>query len=297
MELTIRRVRRETPEYAEFARLHRLACTLVPGGSSGWNGELYTFDHGPWGGYDTESGRMLMSRTLVLDQLDAPATLAQAQALATIYHESIHACADPTTDHPNGVFTRATLVLDEALVERRTVGDVGLFAHRAGYRGIGAASVEYSAAVAAADHILEYAAGPDGADALNRDALGGPVPLQWDAIAGAVLDTHLPNVVPPWQEISARSSIITAMTESPWDDLHERPVSAGTVLAGSVLARVDDALRELRRQPRYADEQVDLARRTAFRGVQLPTLVARAAEHSAPAQHTRQTFGEERHRA
>lgn len=296
MELTIRRVRRETPEYAEFARLHRLACTLVPGGSSGWNGELYTFDHGPWGGYDTESGRMLMSRTLVLDQLDAPATLAQAEALATIYHESIHACADPATDHPNGVFTRATLVLDEALVERRTASDLAVFAHRAGYPGVSSGAVEYSAAVAAADHILEYAAGFEGADQLNRDALSGPIPLQWDAIAGAVLDTHLPDVVPPWQDTSARSSVITAMTGSPWDDLHERPVSAGTVLAGSVLGRVEDALAEIRRQPRYTDEQVDLARRTAFRGL-MPPNVLNPTEQSPRTQHVQLSSSQDRHRA
>lgn len=277
----IRRVRRETPEYAEFARLHRLACTMVPGGSSGWNGDLYTFDRGPWGGYDTETGRMLMSRSLVLDHLSssapassAPASSApasSAEALATIYHESVHACADPVTDHPNGVFTRATLVLDEALVERRTAADLAVFAHRAGYPGITSGTVEYSSAVAAADHILEYAAGPEGADALNRDALNGPVPLQWDTIADAVLDRHLPDTVPPWQEVSARSSLITALTGAAWDDLHDRPVSAGTVVAGSALSQVETALAELRRQPRYAEEQVDLARRTAFRGMPMPT--------------------------
>ena len=296
MELTIRLVRRETPEYAEFARLHRLACTLVPGGSSGWNGELYTFDDGPWGGYDTESGRMLMSRTLVLDQLDAPASPAQAEALATIYHESVHACADPTTDHPNGVFTRATLVLDEALVERRTASDLAVFAHRAGYSGVSSGAVEYSAAVAAADHILEYAAGYAGADDLNRDALDGPVPLQWDAIAGAVLDRHLPDVVPPWHEISARSTVITALTSAPWDDLHDRPVSAGTVLAGSALANVEEALDELRQQPRYADEQVDLARRTALTGLRLPAFVDLTPTSSRP-QHGQPTPDAERHRA
>ena len=273
MELTIRRVRRETPEYAEFARLHRLASTLVPGGRSGWNGELYTFDHGPWGGYDTETGRMLMSRLLVLDQLDAPPSPGRSEALATIYHETIHACADPATDHPNGVYTRATLVLDEALVERRTVNDLAVFAHRAGYRDVSSGAVEYSAAVAAADHLLEYAAGRGGADDLDRDALDGPVPLQWDAIAGAVLDRHLPDVVPPWRETSARWSVIKALTDAPWEDLHERPMSAGTVLAGSVLHQVEEALADLRRQPLYPDEQVDLARRTALTGLRLPAVI------------------------
>lgn len=273
MELTIRRVRRETPEYAEFARLHRLACTLVPGGRSGWNGELYTFDHGPWGGYDTDTGRMLMSRPLVLDQLNAPPSPGQAEALATIYHETIHACADPATDHPNGVYTRATLVLDEALVERRTANDLPVFAHRAGYRDVSSGAVEYSAAVAAADYVLEYAAGRGGADDLDRGALAGPVPLQWDAIAGAVLDRHLPGVVPPWRETSARWKVITALTDGPWEDLHERPVSAGAVLAGSVLHKVEEALAELRRQPPYADEQVALARRTALSGLRLPAVV------------------------
>ena len=86
MELIIRPVDPSSPAYEEFARLHRIVCDMRPGHRSHWNGELYTFDGDPWGGYDTESGRMLLSRQFVLDQFAGPPSAAQAEALATVLH-------------------------------------------------------------------------------------------------------------------------------------------------------------------------------------------------------------------
>jgi hypothetical protein len=47
---TFRRIDEASAEYAEVARLYRIAQQLRPGGLDGWNRELYSRSDGKWGG-------------------------------------------------------------------------------------------------------------------------------------------------------------------------------------------------------------------------------------------------------
>jgi hypothetical protein len=248
VELIIRPVDPSSAAYEEFARLHRIVCDMRPGHRSHWNGELYTFDGDPWGGYDTESGRMLLSRQLVLDQFAGPPSEAQAEALATVLHESYHATAELESDDPNAVHSRATIALDEGLTERRTLNDFSVFTKRAGYQGVSLDTNQYEGAVAAVDSLIDYAAGPDYADTLNRSALSKPVPLQWDTIANAVVRNHLSDAVPdghPHQR-AARATIVAAMTDNAWDGAECQPHHHGQHLAKATLRSVNEAVERIR---------------------------------------------------
>ncbi len=67
---------------------------MRPGSADLWNGQLYTYDGGPWGAFDPRTGNIRLSQNLVLDHLTGstsqPPSLAQAQALATVFHEALH---------------------------------------------------------------------------------------------------------------------------------------------------------------------------------------------------------------
>jgi hypothetical protein len=246
VELIIRPVDPSSPAYEEFARLHRIVCDMRPGRRSHWSGDLYTFDGDPWGGYDTESGRMLLSRQLVLDQFAGPPSEAQAEALATVLHESYHATAELDSDDPNAVHTRATIALDEGLTERRTLNDFPVFAKRAGYAGLSLETNQYEGAVAAVDRLVEYAAGPDRADALNRSALSRPVPLQWDTIAGAVVRNQLCDAVPDKHQRAARAVMVAAMTDNAWDGVEHQPHHHGQLLARATVRSLNEAVERIR---------------------------------------------------
>lgn len=266
MELIIRPVDPSSPAYEEFARLHRIVCDMRPGHRSHWNGELYTFDGDPWGGYDTESGRMLLSRQLVLDQFAGPPSEAQAEALATVLHESYHATAELESDDPNAVHSRATIALDEGLTERRTRNDFPVFTKRAGYNGLSLDTNQYEGAVTAVDRLIEYAAGPDQADALNRSALSRPVPLQWDTIANAVVRNHLSDAVPDKHQRAARATIVAAMTDNPWDGAEYLPHHHGQLLAKATLHSLNEAVERIRTAASL-DPETTRAAQAAFAGL------------------------------
>ena len=87
------RVDPSSKTYQEFARLYQIAQELHPGGANGWNGELYARTDAKWGGLAND-GSIRLNQRLVLDQLTGgePSAdpQAQAQALATVLHESKH---------------------------------------------------------------------------------------------------------------------------------------------------------------------------------------------------------------
>jgi hypothetical protein len=291
VELIIRPVDPSSPAYEEFARLHRIVCDMRPGHRSHWNGELYTFDGDPLGGYDTETGRMLLSRQLVLDQFAGPPSDAQAEALATVLHESYHATAEFDSDDPDAVHSRAAIALDEGLTERRTRNDFPVFAKRAGYQGLSLDTNQYEGAVAAVDRLIDYAAGPDHADALNRTALSKPVPLQWDTIAHAVVRTHLSDVVPdghPHQR-AARASMVAAMTNNAWGGIEYQPEHHGQLLAKATLHSLNEAVERVRAAATI-DPETSRAAQAAFAGLsphQLPHPTVAARRPTAPSRPDR----------
>jgi hypothetical protein len=87
------RVDPSSDTYKEFARLYQIAQELHPGGENGWNGELYARTDAKWGGLAND-GSVRLNQRLVLDHLTGGAPSAdpqaQAQALATVLHESKH---------------------------------------------------------------------------------------------------------------------------------------------------------------------------------------------------------------
>lgn len=110
-------VDRESETYKEFARLYQVARQMRPSDVDRWNGDLYAHDEGKWGGFITKTGAMRLSQEYVLDHLGPESGTdprMQAQALATVLHESKHARTEiDAPDEPNAVRRRESFTLDE----------------------------------------------------------------------------------------------------------------------------------------------------------------------------------------
>jgi hypothetical protein len=184
--------------YQEFARLHRIAQEMHPGTMDRWNGELYARTDDKWGGLAPD-GSMRLNQDLVLEHLtggalgDDPAR--QAQALATVLHESKHTRVPiDAEDEPNAVRRPETMGLDEALTELSTMEDFEEFVQRAGYDGLPQPEPEYEGAVHAGNELLNRATTSKAARSkLLRSALDEPVVMRWDAIADHIVRKSSPT--------------------------------------------------------------------------------------------------------
>lgn len=257
MQADFERVDRASPVYQEFARLYRIARDLRPSGVDRWNGELSARTDDKWGGFQ-QDGSMRLSRDLVLAHLSGAADgrnpRVQAQALATVLHESGHAGAVLDAPHePNAVRSRESRLLDEGLVECRAVEDFRLFAERAGYHGLVLDGHEYEAAVEASDQLVAYAAEGERQNELRRSAINQPVVMRWDAIANEVVNSKLGDVVPqdPRHQQAARAELVNAMVHPGWQNLSSRPAEAGRLAAHDSAARLDAAVGRIRQH--YSD--------------------------------------------
>jgi hypothetical protein len=145
---------------------------------------------------------MRLSQDLVLRYLtgarDGKDPQAQAQALATVLHESYHSRVEfDAPAEPNAIRKPQSLGLDEGLTELQTVADFDEFAERAGYDGLVLETPEYAGAIEAAGELLSYAATSEAERALlAASALDAPVMMRWDVVADEIVRTRLGDVVP-----------------------------------------------------------------------------------------------------
>lgn len=150
--------------HQEFARLHHLARSLRPTAVDRWNGELYATDAEVCGGFDPKSGAIHLSESRVLRHLTGStsktAPQGQAQALATILHESTHASMETDAPaEPNAVRSPHSQGAMEGFAEVRTVNDFEAFTNNAGYPGLALDKAAYPGAHAAMDSLITQASG------------------------------------------------------------------------------------------------------------------------------------------
>lgn len=210
MEAGDRLVPRSSAAYREFARLHHIARTLRNCPVDRWNGDLYAIGPGQWGGFNPKTGAMRLADERVLRYLTGTTSLTegyrQAQALATVLHESTHAgMLTDAPDEPNAVRSDHSLGLMEGVAELRADEDFTVFTVSAGYHGLGYFQPEYPAAHVATDSLVNQASG---VVMPRRELLSnlfrGPGVMHFDQLADGVLRNRLSEVVPEWPTIGKR---------------------------------------------------------------------------------------------
>src|SRR6266508_322611 len=248
-----RRVDPSSALHQEFARLYRIAHEMRPGSADLWNGQLYTYDGGPWGAFDPRTGNIRLSQNLVLDHLTGstsqPPSLAQAQALATVFHEALHArTVGNAPNEPNDLHHPNTIALNEGLTERRSANDFRAFTARAGYEDLVLENHQYEGAVEAVDQLISYAADSEREDQLVTEALQQPVAMQWDPIANEIVRNQLGDVVPqdPRHQAAARAELVNAMSSPPWHGIQHRPREAGVLVGEDAKSAINAALGRIR---------------------------------------------------
>ncbi|MET9316536.1 hypothetical protein ABZX12_32355 [Kribbella sp. NPDC003505] len=258
--MAVIQVDEESPEYKRFAELYKAARALRPNETDLWEGDLYaTVGEGGWGAFVPGDGSFKLSKELVLDQLGPDANPHdQVQALSTILHETNHARAPvDAPKEPNAVRSRHSKGLDEGLTEYVAVKDVAVFAASTGYGELPEPKAEYPAAYRATDALLEYAAGPEGKDALADRAIDQPVVMRWDAIADEIVRNRLGDVVPqdPQHQQAARAELINAMTGPGWRNLDDELPVVGNDVAQATTQSLDDATDRIREH--YAENPTE----------------------------------------
>jgi hypothetical protein len=225
---------------------------MRPGGQDLWNGELYARSDDKWGSLGRD-GTLRLNEALVLRHLtggelsDDPSL--QAQALATVLHESRHArAAVDAPAEPNALRQPQSIGLDEGLIELGSIEDFAAFAQQAGYEGVPQPKPEYKGAVDASTALLERAASSDSErSALLSTAVDQPVVMRWDVVADSIVRNELADIVPSDadHQQAARAHLTTRMAVPGWDGIQHRP-NAGPIVAADTKAAVDTAVGELR---------------------------------------------------
>lgn len=249
----------DSPVYAEFRRLYQQAREMQPSELDRWNGQLEAVER-RWGGLSPE-GTMRLNERLVLDHLDpAGDSPDRAQALTTVYHETLHGRVPIDAKHePNAYRGQESGALNEGLTEYAAVRDTRLFARAAGYGDVTPGRPEYPAAYAATNDLLDYAAGdgPERDELANR-ALAQPVVMRWDTIADHVVRTRLDGVVPadPVHQQAARAELVNAMANNAWYKLDEvRSPSIGQDAATVSISASNDALTRIQQHYQHSPNQ------------------------------------------
>lgn len=251
-----RLVPRDSATYLEFARLYRLARSLRPTSVDRWNGVLRASDsESSFGGFNPRTGTMRLSGSAVLPYLSGaamPEALAeQAQALATVIHETTHASVE-TDDpaEPNAVRSVHSRGLMEGVAELRAVEDFRLFTRQAGYFGLSMPQPQYEGAYTATDSLVSQVAGPrrDRVSIIN-DLARGPAVAHFDRLAQAVVQNRLWEQVPHLEDHqrAARAALIPTMTHELWPGLHDERATTGHYVAEQVRQALNAKVDEIRR--------------------------------------------------
>ncbi|MFC0628415.1 hypothetical protein [Kribbella deserti] len=241
---------RDSPAYQEFKRLHDLAHQMRPGSADRWNGDLYASSNPTRFGALDPQGNMRLSQTLVLDHLsgatDPSRRAEQAQAIATVLHESLHSRV-PMDDpgNPDAQRNLQSRALDEGLTEYQTVSNFQAFADLAGYQDLPTPPAQYDSAYVATTRVLDYAAGPDTSRRKLADrALDAPVSMRFNALADEIVRTRLDGVVPPepQHQQAARAEVSTALADMSWQGLAHSGAGLGGGVARESIERVERAV-------------------------------------------------------
>jgi hypothetical protein len=249
-----RLVPRDSAVYQEFARLHRLARSMRPTSVDRWNGELYATETRRLGGFDPKTGRIRLSDDRVLRHLTGSRSEShadeQAQALATVLHESTHAGmeTDAPTE-PNAVRGLHSQGAMEGVAELRAMNDFVPFAVSAGYNGLRLPPPARAGAYAAMDSLVTQASGPaKGRYALITEAVQGAGVMHFDQLADGVVRNRLAEVVPDRAEDrqAVRAALIPTMTHNHWPTLPDVSAETGLAVAEDIRRHLNAKVDEIR---------------------------------------------------
>ncbi|TCO21195.1 hypothetical protein EV652_111102 [Kribbella steppae] len=245
----------ESAVYREFVRLYRIARTLRSTPVDRWNGELYATDTAVWGSVSPLTGAVRLSAQLVLPHLTGKTShhhpVEQAEALATVLHESTHAgMALKAPTEPNAVDSKHSLGLTEGVAEVRAIEDFQAFTWRAGYQDVVLPGPQYEGAFAATDRLLDQASGIfTSREDLTDELVAGPAATHFDRLAGGVVRNRLWDVVPhhPDHQRAVRAALIRPMLHDVWPQLPDQPTSIGERVALEIRMGLDAKVDEVRR--------------------------------------------------
>jgi hypothetical protein len=288
-----RLVSRDSAAYQEFARLYLESRAMRSSQVDRWSGDLYATDSELWGAFNPKTGDIRLSEDRVLRHLTATAVTEaekgrQAEALATVLHESVHAGMETNAlAEPNAVLTEHSLGLMEGFAEVRAVADFDAFARRAGYPGLTLDQPQYPGAHAATESMLAQASGPSvSRKRLIDEALRGPGVMHFDQLAKGVVQNRLADVVPQKAEdqLSVRAALIETMKHNAWPALPHSSAKLGKDVGEEIRPRLNSKVDEIKQhyaarpsQPFPSDPPNPHAARIAV------PAAAQAAEHHAQA--------------
>ncbi|TDU82513.1 hypothetical protein EV138_7407 [Kribbella voronezhensis] len=241
-----------SPVYQEVARLYRIAQEMRPGGQDLWNGELYSRTDDKLGGLSPDK-TLRLHQDLVLDHLTGGEPShdpdRQAQALATVLHESLHARVEKDApQEPNAVRALESIGLDEGLTEVATMEDYDAFVQQAGYDDAEKATPAYAGAVHATGELLDRATSSDAerTELLNK-AVDQPVAMRFDTIADSIVRNELADSVPPDAEHqqAARAHLVNQMSVEEWAAVHKRD-GLGPTTASLTNEGLDNGVAQIR---------------------------------------------------
>jgi hypothetical protein len=250
-----RLVPRDSAVYQEFARLYQLARTLRPTGADRWNGDLHATSTRRWGAFNPKTGAIRLSELDVMQYLTgstfATSPRQQAQALATVLHETTHAGMEVDAPaEPNAVRSGHSEGVMEGFAELRTVEDFRAFTSRAGYPGLTLEEPQYRGAYAATESLMAQVAGPR----LRREAIidagtQGPVVMHFDLLAEGVVRNRLGDVVPDraGDRGAVRAALIETMKHEHWPTLPDRSARTGEAVAEDIRRGLNAKVDEIRR--------------------------------------------------
>ncbi|MBB5836485.1 hypothetical protein HDA39_003219 [Kribbella italica] len=238
--------------HREFERLYCLARTLRPTSTDRWNGDLLAGSGESWGSVDKDSGAITLSAQHVLRHLRGSGTQStvyeQAQALATVLHESTHAGMEidaPTA--PNAVRMNLIWNVMEGVAELRAMADVQALALLSGYGDLPVPTPQYPAPHAAIEGLITLASGPRKGDgALLDDLSRGPGVLHLDCLADGVLQNRLADVVPLRDRLAIRAALIQPMLHPAWSRITKLGSTIGEGVAQDIQIRVNSTVDEIR---------------------------------------------------
>ncbi|HWD82943.1 MAG TPA: hypothetical protein VG497_28785 [Kribbella sp.] len=247
-----RQVPEGSPQHAEFRRLYDVARRLRPARDERWTGELHATTGPSY--FDQGTGRIELNNALLRNGFGGPSVSSsrwQTHALTTVLRHATEAGTDleapPGT--VNTVRTTHSLALNNGVASVRAVADLQTFARLAGYPPPTFDPTQATGAHAAANSLVQQASGPRVDRSQLLDRLGqGPVAMQFDQLADAVVQNRLYDVVRADDQQGVRRELIGAMLHPAWERLAGQSPEAGQHVADEIGQALNAKVDEIRRR-------------------------------------------------
>ena len=247
------RVPEDSETYREFTRLYDLARQLRPTGVDRWNRELYATSGR--GGFDQDTGAIGIHGLLLREGLTrhpAANPRRQARALDAVLTRATQAGME--LDAPgegNAVRTTHSRGLHDGVAAVRAATDLPAFSRRAGYPSLQLDNQQQSGAYAAANGLIEQAAGVgvDRRELIDRLSQG-PAVMQFDQLAEAVVRNRLEEIAPAEgvDRQAVRQELVETMLHPQWESLAGRSPEAGQHVAEEIGRGLNAKVEEIRRR-------------------------------------------------